>query len=144
MTEPSHFLLDERLVSDCIFIKRIGRIQILLFNNSLLPWFILVPETDVKELYLLDAELRKNLLALQDDFSRFIMEKFTCDKLNIAAIGNIVSQMHIHIVGRYKDDYAWPGVVWGVSKSKPYEEKEVVNIKNDLFSYFELLSIKND
>ena len=73
--------------------------------------------------------------------SKFVYENYEIDKLNIASIGNLVSQLHIHIVGRYFDDPCWPGVVWGTSHYKAYESEEIVQIQQKL--EFVLLILPN-
>lgn len=93
-------------------------------NNALFPWFILVPETDVVELCDLDPASQQILLEEINRLSRFVKESFPIDKLNVAAIGNVVKQLHIHVIGRRTDDPCWPGVVWGAGQSKPYSEVE--------------------
>ena len=122
------FVLDSRLEKDCIFLCKIKNCRLLLLNNSLVPWFILVPEVEETELYELDKETQLNLLKIVNDISKFIKTEFKIDKLNIATIGNIVKQLHIHIIGRAESDFCWPGVVWGVDGKKSYSENEVKEI----------------
>ena len=132
------FKLDPRLQNDCFIMNDSEQFFILLMNNSLVPWFILVPKTDKTELYELDKDTQA---AIQDKInllSEFIKQEYQVDKLNIAAIGNIVQQMHVHIIGRYKSDAYWPGVVWGGSEKETYDKKNVVQIKMKLKSILEL------
>ena len=70
--------------------------------------------------------------------SRFVEKNFSTDKLNIACIGNVVSQLHIHIVGRRKNDICWPGVVWGLKESKEYSAEEVNRIRGKLIESIQL------
>ena len=126
------FTLDQRLQQDCFALARKSGIRILLLNNSLLPWLVLVPEVEVKELFQLTAEQRAKLLQLQDDVSRFVLESFDVQKLNVAAIGNVVSQLHIHVIGRQPGDYCWPGVVWGNPNREPYSDDVVSCIRKKL------------
>ena len=87
----------------------------LLHRNSSVPWFILVPDVaaELTELHELDAATRQRLDAELDLVARFTKARFDVAKLNVAAIGNIVPQLHVHIIGRRPDDPCWPGVVWG-------------------------------
>ncbi len=101
---------------------------LLLLNNSLVPWFIILPITSEIELYKLPGTERSILERYIDILSAFIVEHFNVDKLNVATIGNVVNQMHIHIVGRHENDYCWPDVVWGRSEKELYQEPEVQNI----------------
>ncbi len=123
------FNLDPRLDDDCFILSESDQFLVLLMNNSLVPWFILVPKTDKTELYELDDALHTQIFSVTRQLSEFIKNEFQADKLNVAAIGNIVQQMHIHVVGRYQSDPYWPGVVWGGAEKKTYDSDEVNNIK---------------
>lgn len=133
------FKLDPRLEKDCYILGKLEGQYLLLMNNSLVPWFILVPESDVTELYLLDESeqllLQKNLHRVSD----FIKENYTFDKLNVASIGNIVSQLHLHIVARSDTDYCWPDVVWGRSEKTIYTASEVAAVKQCLNESFPII-----
>ena len=99
---------------------------VILMNNKVAPWFVLVPKVvGVSELYELDAETQGKLLNEINNLSKFIKDHFSVDKLNVAAIGNIVKQLHIHVVARTENDYCWPGVVWGTDFSESYRDEEV-------------------
>jgi len=128
------FKLDLRLQKDCFILAESDFFVVLLMNNSLVPWFILVPKTDCSEIYQLDDALQSKILAMINQISRFVSAEYKTDKLNVASIGNIVNQMHIHIVGRYKTDPYWPGVVWGASEKTAYELEKVKGIKMKLNS----------
>ena len=125
MPDSSGFILDSRLQNDCFTIAASDVSLLLLLNNRLFPWFILVPKVDETEFYQLDARIQQSVLIEINVLSGFINEIFDIDKLNIASIGNLVSQMHIHLVGRRKDDACWPDVVWGCGQSQPYEKTEL-------------------
>ena len=107
------FELHPRLVADCHELGRCGAVRMLLQRNASLPWFVLVPETAALELHELPAGSRLALVTLTDAVARFVKQRFCCDKLNVAAIGNRVPQLHVHVVGRRVDDCCWPDVVWG-------------------------------
>lgn len=132
------FKLDLRLQKDCFILAESDSFVVLLMNNSLVPWFIVVPKTDYCEIYQLDDALQSKILAIINQISRFISAEYKTDKLNVASIGNIVNQMHIHIVGRYKTDPYWPGVVWGASEKTAYELEKVKEIKMKLNSILEM------
>ncbi|MDF1644631.1 MAG: HIT family protein [Pseudomonadales bacterium] len=129
MTE---FRLDPKLDSDCFTLGKMQISQLLLMNNALAPWFILVPEVEAAELYQLDNDIQQQILAEINQLSEFITQEYITDKLNVAAIGNIVNQLHIHIVGRTKSDFCWPNVVWGADQKKTYSDQEVKNITRKL------------
>ncbi|WP_455218085.1 HIT domain-containing protein [Kaarinaea lacus] len=122
------FVLDSRLVKDCIVLGKLDISHLLLMNNSLVPWFILVPETDKTELIDLPHPDQARLLKEINLISGFTRTQFHCTKLNIGAIGNIVNQLHVHIIGRDSSDFCWPGVVWGTKERKPYQENQVKEI----------------
>ena len=131
--------LDEQLRNDCFILGKLKCSQILLLNNALVPWFILVPETDVYEFYELDKDMQQNVLQEINDLSVFLKTEFKVDKLNVATIGNIVQQLHIHVIGRRRDDYCWPNVVWGNKEKRAYSEEEIEIIKSKIInaiSYF--------
>jgi len=119
------FTLDPRLEADCFKLFETPQYILLLMNNARLPWLILVPKVEVSELYELNTEQQTHINALINRLSRFLKQEFELDKLNIAAIGNIVSQLHIHIVGRRHDDYCWPGVVWGAEGREDYQPEAI-------------------
>jgi diadenosine tetraphosphate (Ap4A) HIT family hydrolase len=119
------FRLDHRLAADCLVLGEMPLSLLLLMNNSLVPWFILVPRREATELYRLSGEDQLLLLDEINHVSRFVQGHFGVEKLNVAAIGNIVKQLHIHIVGRSSSDFRWPGVVWGARESRAYTEEEV-------------------
>jgi len=123
------FRLDPRLARDCFVLGDLGSSLLLLLNNALVPWFIVVPRVAVSELHDLEAAHREALLAQVDAVSRFVKGAFPVDKLNVAAIGNVVSQLHVHVVGRRRDDFCWPGVVWGAPGREGYGAEAVELIR---------------
>ena len=110
----SQFQLHERLQQDCILIGRFSLCQLLMMNDSQFPWFILVPErADIKEIYQLSVADRQ-LLSVESCFlAENMADLFKAHKMNMAAIGNMVPQLHIHHIVRYQTDKAWPAPVWG-------------------------------
>jgi diadenosine tetraphosphate (Ap4A) HIT family hydrolase len=110
---PDHFELHPRLVVDFHLLGRCGAVHVLLRRNATLPWFILVPESPALELFELPAALRRELDGLTDEVAKFVKREFAADKMNIAAIGNIVPQIHVHVIGRRRDDCCWPQAAWG-------------------------------
>lgn len=123
------FKLDSRLVQDCELIAESPQSVLLLSKNAAYPWFILVPKTAHTELYQLDLALQQTLLEQINQISQFMQTEFTPDKLNVAAIGNVVKQLHIHVVARFEADPSWPGVVWGASANRSYSVTQLASIK---------------
>jgi diadenosine tetraphosphate (Ap4A) HIT family hydrolase len=124
------FVLDKALADSSSLIKDLGDVQLRLSNNALVIWFIVVPKVIVTEWFELDMDMQLRLNALINTLSQFLKEDLQVDKVNVATIGNVVSQMHIHVIGRKKDDFCWPDVVWGKSKSRAY----LANEKDDIIS----------
>ena len=132
-----NFEIDERLKNDCHLLGRIANCHLLLMNNSLVPWFILVPETEQTEWYRLEDEVQASVTDAINWLSEYINASYQPDKINVASIGNIVKQMHIHIVGRFKTDYCWPGVVWGAEGKEAYSAGQIQVIKSQLIDNLE-------
>ncbi|MCG7995440.1 MAG: HIT family protein [Candidatus Thiodiazotropha taylori] len=126
------FSLDPRLAADCYLLAEMELSQLLLMNNALLPWYILVPRVDCDELHQLAPEQQKRLFEEINQISQFIKTDQSVEKLNTAAIGNIVRQMHIHILGRNSSDPWWPGTVWGTTQRRAYKQTELDEIKRRL------------
>ncbi|MDH5324438.1 MAG: HIT family protein [Gammaproteobacteria bacterium] len=119
------FKLHSRLQQDCYLLEESSESLLLLMNNAHYPWFILVPKTDKTELYQLEQKMQTHLWEEINTLSHFLQDSMQMHKLNIAAIGNLVPQLHVHIVGRHPEDPAWPGVVWGHASIKRYDETQV-------------------
>jgi len=125
--------LHHQLQSDCYILGQMQDSVLLLHKNALVPWFILVPDTQELELFKLPAVKQSQLQASINQLARFIEMHFQADKLNIATIGNIVPQLHIHIIGRYKNDFCWPEPVWGQLETAHYAEADIQSLKQLLF-----------
>jgi len=124
------FKLDERLQRDTFPIASLLLCEVLLLNNAHYPWLIMVPRCEgITEVYELATPDRDQLWRESHQLSVWMTEYFQFDKLNIGALGNVVSQLHLHHVGRKKDDPAWPGPVWGHCASVDYNSKQVEKIK---------------
>lgn len=122
--------LDPRLAADCIRLGRFELCHLLLMNDSSYPWFILVPDRDnVREIIDLDAADRRQLLEESCRLSEFLVKTFNGDKLNVAAIGNLVPQLHLHHVVRFKSDRAWPAPVWSRFPAVAYGVSAVADIR---------------
>jgi diadenosine tetraphosphate (Ap4A) HIT family hydrolase len=126
------FKLDPRLEQDCFALGRFKLCRLLLMNNAAVPWFILVPETDATEICDLNLLAQAILFDEINTVSHYLQELDGVEKLNVAAIGNIVNQLHIHIVGRNPADFAWPGVVWGIDSSERYADEQVDRIRRQV------------
>ena len=114
--------LHPQLAKDCVEIGRFPLCRVLLMNDANYPWFILVPDRDdITEIFQLSEADQQQWLAESAEMSRVIYDLFQPDKLNIGALGNMVPQLHIHYIARYRDDPAWPKPVWGNVAAKAYD-----------------------
>jgi len=135
-----NFKLDKRLANDCIPLGYLHWVSIknelsgeasllLLMNNAEIPWFVIVPvgvaAIDIDEL---DDKQQSQLLKEVNALSGFLKTNYSVDKINFASIGNIVKQMHFHLVARTEQDSCWPGVVWGVNAKIKYTRQQVENL----------------
>lgn len=94
-------------------------------NDCTWPWVILVPSVPgIREIYELSEAQQQRLLAESSELSRRMMTLFEGDKMNVAALGNMVPQLHLHHIVRYQSDPAWPGPVWGKQAPVPYGERD--------------------
>jgi len=127
------FQLHPQLQQDSISIGSFKLSELRLINDKQYPWFILVPKKEnIAEIYQL-SETEQQLLQQESSLlAKTLSEIFHADKMNIAAIGNKVPQLHIHHIVRYKEDIAWPAPVWGKFDSLPYQSQEIDQIKNKL------------
>lgn len=123
------FELNPRLAAGGFEIGRIGGCRLLLKNNTLFPWFLLVPEVEgIEDLHELPPGQFEEVMLAMRRVSEFVASYFQPEKLNIGCIGNQVRQMHIQIVGRSPKDPAWPGTVWAFDGKAEYplEEAEAI------------------
>ncbi len=124
---PSHFVLDERLAADSQPLCRFELSDLRLMNDANYPWLILVPRVaDVRELIDLDAGQRHLLGEETDRAARLLRDAFRPRKLNVAALGNVVAQLHVHVIARFEDDPAWPAPVWGRVEARAYSPEALI------------------
>lgn len=127
------FELHPQLKADTIDLGSSPLCRILLMNDQQFPWLILVPQVEqVSEIYQLDKVQQTQLLAEISTVSKSLMQLFRGHKLNTAALGNMVSQLHIHLIVRYTTDVAWPNPVWGRQSPNPYSDQQLQEISSSL------------
>lgn len=117
--------LHPTLAADTIYLGHLTLCDVLLMNDSHYPWLILVPRrADIREIYELSEHDQQQLLQ-ESSFVAKTMAAFSqADKINMAALGNMVPQLHLHIIARHTTDAAWPQPVWGKVPVKPYTEQQ--------------------
>jgi len=117
------FKLDNRLENDSFFMQEIKNFQIRLMNVQEFFWIVLIPiKPNLIELSDLEVDERNELLNFAIDLGNYIKSDQNFDKVNIGMLGNVVAQLHLHIVLRNKDDPAWPGPVWGWKSTSNLEK----------------------
>ena len=119
------YSLHPTLANDCFLLGNFPLSQLLLMNDSQYPWFILVPQRDkIREVYELSDEDQRQLNKESSFLSKILASEYTADKMNVAALGNVVAQLHIHHIVRYKTDPSWPSPIWGKLAAVPYQNVE--------------------
>ncbi len=131
------FQLHPQLEQDSIELGHFSLSKLLLINDSQYPWFVLVPQRcDMTEIYQLSVDDQRLLTQESSLLAETLAHSFNADKMNIASIGNIVPQLHIHHIVRYSCDIAWPTPVWGKFPVIPYtkeqSDKIILQMDNDL------------
>ena len=132
---PDPFQLDPRLAADTFLVGETPLSQVLLMNDARYPWLILVPRrSDVTEPFQLSEADQAQLWQESMRLGVAMKAHFAADKLNIAALGNQVAQLHVHHIARFHADDAWPGPVWGVGGAVPYSDPALEVLKGELRS----------
>lgn len=133
------FELHPRLAKGSISLGKRADCQILLKDNALFPWILIIPEVKVgiEDLHQLDSEQYISVMQLVREISIWLSKYTQADKLNVACIGNQVRQMHVHIVARFETDEAWPQTVWAHSGKKSYTADDAAMIANDFRKHFD-------
>ena len=127
------FILDDRLAKDTIHLLELPLCRFLLMNDKRYPWLILVPRyNDLSEIHDLPDKDQSTLISEVTAATRALEKLFQPEKINVAALGNLVSQLHIHVIARFKEDEAWPNPVWGIGKNVIYPKNEVKPLVNQL------------
>lgn len=120
--------LHPQLEKDCLLLGYFELCKLLLMKDENYPWFILVPDRPgITEIYQLDEDDQQQLMRESSIMAKLLVDDFNADKVNIAALGNVVPQLHVHHVARYKDDPAWPAPVWGACAALAYDAEALQN-----------------
>lgn len=121
------FTLDARLADDSHPLATLALCELRLMDDANYPWLVLVPRiAGARELVDLDADQRRRLTDEIDLAARLLRDVYRPYKLNIATLGNMVEQLHVHVIGREQDDPAWPAPVWGRVAARPYSPEQLV------------------
>ncbi len=131
MTET--WTLHPQLERDTASIGDLPLSRVLIINDANYPWLLLVPRRPlVVELIDLDDVEQAQLMTEVTRVARALRTVTNCDKLNIAALGNVVPQLHMHVIARFRSDAAWPKPVWGAAAPRPYDREELHNFGQPL------------
>jgi diadenosine tetraphosphate (Ap4A) HIT family hydrolase len=131
------FALHPRLAQDTVEAVRLSLCRVLVMKDRRFPWLVLVPEREsVREIHELAPADRAALVEEIARAGEVLTLLFQTDKLNVGALGNLVPQLHVHVVARRATDPAWPGPVWGYGAPVPYEESELEEIRERLSGAF--------
>ncbi|RTE86855.1 MULTISPECIES: HIT domain-containing protein [Gammaproteobacteria] len=134
--------LNAQLEKDTVTVGDFPLSRVLIMNDAQYPWVILVPRVEgVTEAYELQAMEQQQLLQESSLLSMWLMRHFNGDKLNVAALGNVVSQLHVHHVVRFKSDPAWPAPVWGKLPAQPYTTETVEAFAQQLAKELKLQAV---
>lgn len=129
MTANPEFELHAQLKKDCTVIGDLPLSQLLLMNDANYPWFVLVPmRAGKREWYELDEADQTQLLHEANTLAKFLQEKTGAKKMNVGALGNMVPQLHVHVIARFEQDAAWPAPVWGKMPAVAYDEKKLAEM----------------
>ncbi|MEI2385719.1 HIT family protein [Breoghania sp. JC706] len=129
------FTLDPRLEADSISLTDMPLSHVRLMNDARFPWLVLVPrKTGLEELADLEAGERTLLMEEIAHASSVLRQATSCDKINVGALGNVVRQLHVHVIARFEGDDAWDGPVWGVGEPEPYDDEARERMCEELIS----------
>jgi len=123
------FALNSQLQQDTLPVGDFPLCRLLLSNDSNYPWFILVPRRDdISEIFQLGVADQQRLWQETTVLAEALKKAFDADKMNVAALGNVVSQLHMHVIVRKREDAAWPAPIWGKQPAVPYGSEQVAAI----------------
>ena len=125
--EPARYALHPQLAADTHPLASLALCELRLMDDANYPWLVLVPRVaGARELIDLEATQRRRLMDETDLAARLLRDVFRPFKLNVAALGNLVPQLHVHVIARYEGDPAWPAPVWGRVAARPYQPEALV------------------
>ena len=133
------FTLDHRIERDSILIAELPLSQLRLQNDQRYPWLVLVPIIPgAREVHELTADQAQQLLEESNVVANALTKVTGCKKINVANLGNVVEQLHWHIVARFENDLTWPGPIWGVGESEAWEQKKRLTFVESLLEEIQL------
>lgn len=131
-----------QLLNDCKVIGKFSLSHVLLMRDANYPWCVLVPDREnISEIFELKPVEQKQLNLESNTLSQYLKTEFHADKMNVAALGNVVPQLHIHHIVRFTTDVSWPSPVWGAYPAKAYSDSELAQLVERLRKGLESLNI---
>ncbi len=135
--------LDERLVQDSYPVTELPLCQLRLMDDARFPWLVLIPRrSGVSEIFELNEADQQQLWREATLVGQMLKTLTKGDKLNIASLGNVVTQLHVHVVVRRRDDAAWPAAVWGHGEAEPYDLDGLASMRDHLLAQLEALKLR--
>ena len=129
----SEFELDGRIARDSDLIATLDLCQLRIQNDSRWPWLVMVPQrADMTEIFELSEADQAHLAAEVNQVAAALKEITGATKLNVGALGNIVRQLHVHVIARFEGDANWPGPIWGYGSAEPYDSEKRQALVNTL------------
>lgn len=120
------FQLDDRLAADTVSVMQSGVIDVRMMRDARYYWLVLVPQIEgAVEWFDLPDVAARGLFTTAQECAQRLQALTRADKMNIAALGNMVKQLHVHVIARHEADEAWPGPVWGVGETVDFDEAEL-------------------
>ena len=127
---PSAWTLHPGLARDTVMLGDLPLSRVLLVDDANWPWLLIVPRRhDVRDIIDLDEVEQAQLTTELSRVARAIKAVTVCDKLNIAALGNVVPQLHVHVIARCEGDAGWPKPIWGAAPAIPYVPQDLEQLK---------------
>jgi len=127
------FELHPQLANDCIVLGDFPVCRLLLMNDANYPWFILVPRrAGATEIYHLSEQDQIAVIKESSFLASNLADAFAADKMNVASLGNVVPQLHIHHIARYENDPAWPAPIWGKLSAIPFTQEQIHDVRHKL------------
>ena len=123
------FVLDKKLAEDSFFALELNICKVQVMDNANFPWLVLIPKiANVSEIFDLKEKDRQKILQEITEVAKALKQGFEVDKINIATFGNKVSQLHFHVIARFKDDAAWPNTAWNVEAKKYHPQAKNIMV----------------
>ena len=137
MSDSESFSLHPRLLGESVFVCDLQLSRLVLMNNKRFPWLLLVPRLpDIAEIVDLSDEDQRVLWGEIARVSKLLRALFHPDKLNVATIGNLVPQLHVHLIARFRTDEAWPKPTFGFAPPLPYASNELEELRTRILAEF--------